>query len=160
MNRTNIADPLQIVRCTHAHAPQIAALLYRLYLELDEGDEQQAAVFLNEEMIRAILSEGKTVIVAAQDHDQVIGMITLTENSALYAGGSYGSIDELYIKPEYRCRNIGGRLVDEAKKIAGSKGWGRIVVHTPRDNDKWSRTIRFYERNGFDIIGNVLKFSM
>lgn len=160
MNQIDIAYPLQIVRCAPEQAAQVVELLYCLYLELDEGNEKQAAFFLTEELIYKVLDEGKTIIVGAQEHDKIVGIMTITESTAFYAGGNYGSIDELYIKPEYRCRNIGKHLIEEVKKIAETKKWQRVVVNAPRDNNKWKGTIRFYERNGFEMMGNMLKFTL
>lgn len=158
MDKTDSAYPLQVVNCKDEHAPQIIELLYCLYRELDEGNAKQATSFLNEDFLRNILNAGKTTIIGVFDKDEMVGLITLTESSAVYAGGIYGSIDELYIRPTYRCRGIGKILIDEAKKIAVQRQWQRVAVNTPKNDIKWEATIRFYNSNGFETTGRALKF--
>lgn len=43
-----------------------------------------------------------------------VGVLTLNECAAIYAGGKFGEISELYVSPNYRSLGIGVRLVDEA----------------------------------------------
>lgn len=160
MNQTDIANSLQIVRCTHVHASQIVELLYALYLELEEGNETMAAYLLTEDAVRKILNDGKTTVIAATDGAMLVGIVTVTESWAFYTGGMYGSIDELYIRPECRGKSIGRQLIDEVRKVAVQKGWQRVVVNTPKGNVKWGDTIRFYERNGFEKMGNMLKLAL
>jgi len=45
--------------------------------------------------------------------------------------GEYGVIDELYVRPEYRGRNIERELLDEAVAISQRQGWVRLDVTGP-----------------------------
>ena len=55
--------------------------------------------------------------------NNVIGIINLNECSAIYAGGKFGEITELYIKPEFRSKKIGEKLISQAKGFAKERGW-------------------------------------
>ncbi len=106
-----------------------------------------------------ILSNRKTqVLKACLDSHGIIGILTLTESQAIYAGGYYGVIDEMYVDPEFRSKDVGKKLVQQAKDPATEKGWKRIDVTAPTDGNV--RTIRFYEKNGFVFTGPKLKFSL
>lgn len=74
------------------------------------------------------------------------------ESYALYAEGAYGTIPELYIRPEYRSLNIGKYLLEKTKKFATSKNWKRLEVTTP-PLPQFDRTLSFYENNSFEIAG-------
>ncbi|WP_409409546.1 GNAT family N-acetyltransferase [Acidithiobacillus ferriphilus] len=79
---------------------------------------------------------------------------------ALYAEGAFGTIPELYVRPEYRTNGLGLRLVSQAKFFGASRGWTRLEVTTP-PLPQFDRTLAFYEREGFAISGgSKLKVSL
>ena len=68
-------------------------------------------------------------------------MLTVNECTALYAGGPFGEIAEVYITPDSRSAVIGGRLVDAAACLTVYGGRGscaapletdRCVLSSPR----------------------------
>lgn len=92
------------------------------------------------------------VFVACDDRGSAIGFVALYESHALYAEGSFGTIPELYVRPEYRSKNIGLRLLSQAKSFGISRGWKRLEVTTP-PLPQFDKTLAFYEREGFSITG-------
>jgi len=68
--------------------------------------------------------------------DRPIGFIALCESHALYAEGTFGIIQELFVEPAHRSRGIGRRLVeaaiDHGKKRdgSGSKSAPRRSLHS------------------------------
>lgn len=85
-----------------------------------------------------------------------IGIIMLSEGLALYAGGSYGIITELYIAPEARSSGSARQLLRQAEQLAQKRGWPMIEVGAPRQ-PKWQRSLNFYLNNGFDQLGPRLR---
>jgi len=81
-----------------------------------------------------------------------MGFIAMYESHALYAGGSYGTIPELYVRPDARSKGIGRMLVDRAKNHAREKGWQRLEATTP-PLPEFQRALQFYEKQGFSIQG-------
>lgn len=82
-------------------------------------------------------------ILAKDDRGGVaLGVLLLTQCFAVYAGGEYGVIDELYIRPEFRGRGIERELVDEAVAISQRRGWLRLDVTGP-DAERGERAARF-----------------
>jgi ribosomal protein S18 acetylase RimI-like enzyme len=90
--------------------------------------------------------------VARDDTQQILGFITLYESYALYAEGVFGTIAELYIRPEYRSLGMGHRLVSQAIRFSQSRGWRRLEVTTP-PLPPFDETLAFYEREGFITTG-------
>lgn len=85
-------------------------------------------------------------ILAKESSGVAVGVLLLTHCFALYAGGEYGVIDELYVRPEYRGRNIERELLDEAVAISQRQGWVRLDVTGPesgREAARGERAARF-----------------
>ena len=100
------------------------------------------------------------VFVARTGTGKPVGFIALYESYALYAEGAFGTIPELYVRPEYRRNELGLRLVSEGKSFGSSRGWTRLEVTTP-PLPQFDRTLAFYEREGFAITGGrKLKVSL
>jgi ribosomal protein S18 acetylase RimI-like enzyme len=68
--------------------------------------------------------------------EQVVGMIAYSDNE----------INQLYIHVDYQGMEIGQILLDKAKK----QSIGRLTLHTFETN---KIAQRFYEKNGFKIVG-------
>ena len=81
-----------------------------------------------------------------------VGFVSLYESYALYAEGAYGTIPELFVRPQWRSKNIGEAMLMEVKQFAASKEWKRIEVTTP-PLPEFDRTLTFYQSNGFEISG-------
>ncbi len=133
-------------------------LLQELYLEL--GEEEESIEFVNPDFIARIISSGKTQIYLAKIYSQqVAGIMTLTECQSIYAGGEYGLLDEMYVTPEFRSKNIGAELIVKIKQIAKERKWKRVDVTAPTEK-RWQRTIDFYEKSGFVFTGPKFKFKL
>lgn len=133
----------------------IIKLLKELYIEL--GEEEGAILFLNAELIKDVLESKQTEIYLVFNHNkEAIGIATLTECQSIYAGGKYGLIDEMYIEPGYRSKSIGSLIIENIKRIGNAKQWKRIDVTAPTE-ERWKRTIGFYEKCGFVFTGPKLK---
>jgi GNAT superfamily N-acetyltransferase len=135
-------------------------LVEKLLAELrDEGEDFSR---LDRDRILAALNEAPqrfVAFMAYNENHQPIGIITLAEGFAFYAGGNFGIINELYITPDHRSQKVGQQLLNKVKEYGRRKGWQRIDVTAP-PGDRWRRTVAFYEREGFTFTGPKLKFKL
>ncbi len=130
----------------------------RLFYEL--GEEMDDLGSLNEEKVLAdweINHDRFHVFAAKDEHGDLIGLLTLAESFAIYANGSYGIINEMYVSPAHRGFGVGKLLLNAAKEFGRQKDWTRIEVTAP-ESPRWVRTQRFYEKQGFVFTGPKLKF--
>lgn len=151
---------VRVERLTTADADLVFDWILRLLRELGEegdqlGDLDRASV-LNQWRAR---QENYHVLVARDETDNILGILTLSVAFAVYANGEYGVIDEMYVDPRYRSTGIGALLVKEAQKIGKARQWKRIDVTAP-ESDRWERTRRFYEKLGFTFTGPKLKLPL
>ncbi|MBT0962815.1 GNAT family N-acetyltransferase [Denitromonas iodatirespirans] len=106
------------------------------------------AMALCDEFVR----QGQYSVIAAFDGATIVGFGALCECRSLYAEGSFGTIQEFYVLPDYRSRNIGKALLGEIIAFAKRKGWKRLELCTP-PVPEFDRTVAFYQANGFEITG-------
>lgn len=100
-----------------------------------------------------------TVVFVAQDHDlSLIGFIEVSLRS--HADGCdpshpVGFIEGWYIKPEFRGKNIGARLLREAERWAREAGCYEMASDTWVDNIDSQRV---HEALGFDVVDRCVHY--
>lgn len=131
-------------------------LVERLLAELEESPNEFAGLDRARTLFD-LASVGDTFIAfLARISGEAIGVLTVTETFAIYAGGRYGVIDEMYVVPERRSSGVGRVLVEAAKELGMVRGWRRIDVAAP-PGPAFERAIRFYEEQGFVFTGPKLR---
>lgn len=149
---------MQLVKADISKSEVIMQLLKELYIEL--GEEKESIAFLSVQLVQDVLRTKQTQAYLIYNHNlEEIGVLTLTESQAFYAGGKYGVIDEMYIKPGYRSNNLGSQIMLQIQDIARQQGWKRIDVTAPTE-ERWQRTVEFYKKNGFEFTGPKLKLKI
>lgn len=145
---------ISIRRADKADARAVAGLVHALLAELSGGEPP--AIEVVTKRAEAVLGEAAVVAVLAFADEAPVGVMTLNECAAIYAGGRFGEISELYVHPELRSQGIARQLVDHAQVEALARGWKRLEVGAPQQPD-WHRTLAFYLRNGFEEVGPRLR---
>lgn len=140
-----------------ADAPVITAMAGELLSEIMGVIGEEAFGFdagATEQRARDWLAAGRSFVWLAREPDagQAVGFAALYEAHALYAEGPFGTISELFVRPDYRSRGTGAALVNEVKRFAVTKRWTRLEVTTP-PLPHFDRTLAFYARQGFAISG-------
>ena len=146
-------------------APEIAVLIAELLEEIMATIGQRAFevdVGRTTELARKWLTNRQCRIVLARDSvaATAVGLLSLYEGYALYAGGRFGTMPEVYVRPAYRSQGVGARLIREAVAFGLERQWKRLEVNTP-PLPAFERSLAFYERQGFSPSGGrKLKLSL
>lgn len=147
---------ITIERATPDDTHDVAEMVGELLSEIMNAIGVQAFNFDLEETtarLRDFLDrEIYFVFVARDERRKAVGFVAMYESHALYAEGAFGTIPELYVRPEFRSRNVGLALVAQAKSFGMARGWKRLEVTTP-PLPQFDKTLAFYEREGFAISG-------
>ena len=152
----NMLDDITIRRATLSDAHSVSILVGELLHEI--MTEIGIKVFnfnIYETVVRLedfIESEKYFVFVAEIGDNNLIGFLSLYEGYALYTEGAFGTIPELYVKPDYRSKKVGHDLLKHAKSFGNSRNLSRLEVTTP-PLPEFDKTLSFYEREGFTITG-------
>lgn len=136
------------------HADIVAGFVYRLIDELASGKGPSLEKVSND--TRDVLTNDHVFGLISFKGTTPSGLIMLNECAAIYAGGVFGEISELYVAPELRSRGIAGALIQEAIDLARTRKWNRLEVGAP-NQPEWKRTFDFYVRAGFDEVGPRLR---
>jgi GNAT superfamily N-acetyltransferase len=147
---------LSIQRATVDDATEIAVMVGELLAEILAAIDDQVFDFEITETIsrleEVLALEKYVVFVAREASHKMVGFIALCDSYALYAGGEFGTITELFVRPQYRSNGIGRRLISQAKALGAFRGWNRLEVTTP-PLPQFERALAFYEREGFSTTG-------
>lgn len=147
---------ITIQRATEADAAEVAVMVGELLTEIMRLIGEQAFNFDLRETVawlRDFLAKQYYVVFVAYDSQRnAVGFVALYESHALYAEGAFGTIPELYVRPAFRCGQVGLKLISQAKAYGAVKGWKRLEVTTP-PLPQFDRTLGFYQREGFSISG-------
>ena len=147
---------LKIVRAGAAERETVLGLVEKLLRELEDESEEFAGLD-RAKILRDLADAGErfTAFLAIEGTEPV-GVLTLTETFAIYAGGRFGVIDELYVESGHRGEGVGRRLVEAALELGSERGWVRVDVTAP-SGPRWERTVKFYEEQGFVFTGPKLR---
>ncbi|WP_299356289.1 GNAT family N-acetyltransferase [uncultured Shimia sp.] len=140
-------------KATVRDAPDVARLVQGLLEELG-GTAVDPEPLLT--TTRTLMTEQVVIALIAEAGDQPIGVLMLNECAAIYAGGRFGQITELYVTPDNRSGGVAVALLAEARRVAQQSGWERFEVGAP-DQPAWNRTLQFYLREGFEEVGPRLR---
>lgn len=107
---------------------------------------------LSREDYLAVLERFPAYFLVAQSAEQLVGYIHASvqrENpvEVIPADQPYVIIEDIYVRPDFRSRDIGGALLERVIEIARQAGIERFTVGTlSKETDS---ILRFYRRHGF-----------
>jgi len=152
---------LTIRLADNSDANTVATLVRALLCELAGLPADSGNIPDLTQVTATLLSQdgGVWAFLAIDEEGRAIGVLTLTESRAIYAGGKLGVISEFYVKPESRSEGVGPQLLDAAKTFGRERVWGRLEVGAP-SLPRWQRTLGFYLNNGFEEVGPRLRLRL
>ena len=134
----------EVTTATLADIPQLVGLLTILFtheVELAPDPAKQ------ERALRLIIEQpDQGRIFCMREGERVLGMVSILFTVSTAEGGRSGWLEDMVIRPDRRNMGLGTRLLQHAVAYAKSHGFTRITLLTDKINEK---TIRFYEKNGF-----------
>jgi len=152
---------ISIAKCGRAQLPVISGLIIDLLKDFNERSASNFAVdrkFITDTADKLIDRETFGCYVAFENQ-MPVGLITISHSFAIYNGGDFGVITELYVAKEQRSRGIGKLLLEKAYEFAKHHNWTKIEVGAPNKSE-WPRTIDFYKENGFEEKGPKLRLNL
>jgi GNAT superfamily N-acetyltransferase len=142
-----------------SEAERVGRLAYDLLAELYPDSEFERSFFT--EAAKNLLGNSERVwaFLATANDARDVGLVTLNECAAIYAGGRFGEISEMYVVPDHRSKSVGALLLDAAVSFGRKRGWPNIEVGAP-SRPGWQRTLDFYLGHGFEEVGPRLDLEL
>lgn len=133
-------------------APAVAAAIEALLIEL--GGERPSSTAV-EEGVRTLAGDPQLGALLVAEHEgEIVGILAASWQYAIHVPGRYGTIQDLWVHPEWRSRALGRELILELVRRAGELGVPRLEVGLPQESfPQLAATERFYRENGFTPLG-------
>ena len=144
-------------RASSADVDQMGIAVEELLLEL--GGKPPHPVALRDAICALIADRSLgELIVAEGERGEIVGFLGVSWQTAVRIPGRYGLIQELWVHPSWRSREIGKELLEALEAFARESGIARIEVGLPSERfQRLEATEGFYRNNGFEPIGLRMK---
>jgi GNAT superfamily N-acetyltransferase len=144
----------QVREAVPGDAPAIAVAVGQLLVELSGGGPASADLErATMELVRD-RGMGALLVAEAEGEDGLVGVLAASWQHAIHVPGRYGTIQDLWVHPDWRSRAIGQQLVETFCELARESGAKRIEVGLPREDfEQIGATEAFYRANGFEHLG-------
>jgi GNAT superfamily N-acetyltransferase len=133
-------------------APAVAAAVEALLIEL--GGERPSATALTEGARTLAEDPDAGILLVAEHQGEIVGILAASWQFAIHVPGRYGTIQDLWVHPEWRSRALGRELILALARRATEVGVPRLEVGLPQESfPQLAATERFYRENGFSPLG-------
>jgi GNAT superfamily N-acetyltransferase len=143
---------MSVRAATAEDAPAVAGAIEALLIEL--GGERPSAAALREAAQRLAEDPDAGALLIAEDDGRLVGVLAASWQYALHVPGRYGTIQDLWVHPEWRSRALGRELIGALVREAADAGVPRLEVGLPQESfAQLDATERFYRENDFKPLG-------
>ena len=102
---------------------------------------------------RDLIEQGRYLTLLSFAEDTPIGVATISEGCALYVSGLLATVQEFYVVPEWRSRQVGAPMMTRIQELGHRRQWKAIDLCTP-PLPQFDRSVTFYEGCGFAVVGS------
>lgn len=150
--RSGSAPNARIRPATADDAPAVAAAIEALLIEL--GGERPSATAVEEGARTLAENPELGVLLVAECEGEIVGICATSWQYAIHVPGRYGTIQDLWVHPEWRSRALGRELILTLVRQASELGVPRLEVGLPQESfPQLAATERFYRENDFTPLG-------
>jgi GNAT superfamily N-acetyltransferase len=137
---------------TAEDAPAVAGAVEALLIEL--GGERPSSSDLQEAARNLAVDPSSGALLVAEDDGAIVGVLAASWQYAIHVPGRYGTIQDLWVHPEWRSRALGRELIIALVRRATEAGVPRLEVGLPQNSfAQLAATERFYRENDFTPLG-------
>jgi GNAT superfamily N-acetyltransferase len=143
---------MSVRAATADDAPAVASAVEALLIEL--GGERPSATALEDGARRLAEDPSAGALLVAEDDGRVVGILAASWQYAIHVPGRYGTIQDLWVHPDWRSKALGRELVLALVRRAADAGVPRLEVGLPQESFAGlGATERFYRENDFTPLG-------
>ncbi|GAB3755054.1 GNAT family N-acetyltransferase [Microlunatus parietis] len=128
-----------MITISPAGPADLAAIMELERTGFDTGEQWSETGWRDE-----LTGDGRTVLVAADDDQRLLGVITLRTT------GEVADLHRIVVADDQRRQGIGGRLLEAGLAAVRALGVRSVLAEVRFDNEA---AIELYQRNGFEQLG-------
>ena len=114
-----------------------------------ETDEKRLSASLD----YALAHPDRVRYAVAQNGDEIVGTACLQDAYSTWQAAPYGTIEDVYVRPEARCQGVGTALLELLVDEARRRGYCRVELQVEEENDTaW----KFYASRGVHFTGRIV----
>lgn len=133
---------------------QVLISVRALIRELSGNETYELSQGARKTCDRLIRGDASGGIYLAWSDDSVVGVMTISIQEAIRAGGPYAEIQELWVAPAARGQKVGAALVAAGDEFCRMQNLPVMEVGLPPSTfANFERTSAFYADNDFALIG-------
>jgi GNAT superfamily N-acetyltransferase len=145
---------LRVRRALVLDAPEIAVAVSELLVELSGAGPPAAELVEATRELARDRGAGALLVAEAGGEDGIVGVLAASWQHAIHVPGRYGTIQDLWVHPDWRGRAVGRELLAAFFELAREEGARRVEVGLPRESfENLAATEAFYLTNGFAPLG-------
>lgn len=155
-------NEIKVVKASIKEVKTVVNLIAELLIDFNNKNNRNFIIDKDElakTTRKLIIRKNFAAFIAYDSENKPKGLITISEAFAIYNGGDFGVITELYVDRSSRSEGIGKLLLQRVIDFSDSMNWKKIEVGAP-NAEEWPRTIEFYKRNGFKEKGLKLRIDI
>jgi GNAT superfamily N-acetyltransferase len=131
--------------------PGLAGPLRLLEEFLREGEPVPEAFATR---LREAAEAGGVEVLAARAEGRVVGVTLLAYRLSVSAAGTFGSIEDLYVRPDARRRGVGRALLEAVREQCAARGVSYVEAQIEDEE-----AAAFYSALGYELEPGVRVFS-
>ena len=147
-------EKIEIRKATMKDAETLKSFWLNLAKEMFEIEGHVVPSVKNADMWVSFVLEGikkgQAEVLVAQKGKEPMGFLYLTypTSERYQTSASYAVIQDMYVKPAYRKKGIGTKLMEEVTNRIKKKGVKNVRLSVLSEN---ANAVRFYEKFGFKV---------
>lgn len=133
----------------------VATMVHRLLIEISDRTASTAFYVdqaASAQTARRWLELGHYQALLAYEDEQPLGVATIVQSYALYAGGAIGVIQEFFVAKQARSSGLGTLMLERIGELARRRGWQALELCTP-PLPEFDRALSFYQHHDFKPVG-------
>lgn len=143
---------MSVRAATADDAPAVASAVEKLLIEL--GGERPSTLDLQKGARNLATDPDTGALLVAEHEGAIVGVLAASWQYAIHVPGRYGTIQDLWVHPDWRSRALGRELILALVRRATESGIPRLEVGLPQESfGQLDATERFYRENGFTPLG-------
>jgi GNAT superfamily N-acetyltransferase len=106
--------------------------------------------------LERIVSSTEHTLLVAEENNQIIGYINVHWHPMMLTADGEGYISELFIRPDFRSRNLGTALMNKIIEEGRAQGCARLSLLNMRNKPSYERG--YYTKHGWSERPNAANF--